>query len=106
VIEPSPLRRVIALLATAQIPHMLTGSFASTFHGPPRSTQDIDIVIAPSPESLERLLELLPADRQLRDAAGVLRSRFTEVDNAYLDRWAERLDVVALLERPRRLAKS
>ena len=45
--------RLIAALDEAQIPYMLTGSFASSFHGTPRATQDIDLVIA---ASLDRLL--------------------------------------------------
>ena len=39
---------------------MLTGSFASAYHGTPRATQDIDLVIAPTPERLRRLVALLP----------------------------------------------
>ncbi len=40
---------------------MLTGSFASSAHGTPRATQDIDLVIAPTRTSLLRLLEQLPS---------------------------------------------
>jgi hypothetical protein len=32
-------------LAAAGIPYMVTGSVASSFHGEPRATRDIDIVI-------------------------------------------------------------
>ncbi len=39
---------------------MLTGSFASSYHGAPRATQDIDIVIAPSPDQLRALVRFLP----------------------------------------------
>jgi len=35
-------RRIAAALAEAGIPYMLTGSFASSYHGIPRATQDID----------------------------------------------------------------
>jgi hypothetical protein len=38
---------------------MLVGSFASTVHGAPRTTQDIDLVIDPTPESLARFVALL-----------------------------------------------
>jgi hypothetical protein len=50
---------------------MLTGSFASSFHGAPRVTHDVDIVIAPVLGSLEALLRQFPADRYYvsRDAA-------------------------------------
>ena len=42
------------------IPYFVTGSFASSAHGVPRSTNDIDIVIAPSREQLERLIQQFP----------------------------------------------
>jgi hypothetical protein len=43
---------VIGALDDAPIPYMLVGSFASTIHGAPRTTHDIDLVIDPTPESL------------------------------------------------------
>ena len=39
------LRQVIGALERAGIEYMLTGSFASSYHGVPRATQDIDLVI-------------------------------------------------------------
>lgn len=39
---------------------MVVGSLASSFHAEPRTTQDIDIVIDPTPESLRRFVEDLP----------------------------------------------
>lgn len=44
---------MVALLEAAGIPHMLAGSFASAYHGIPRATQDVDLVIDPSREALE-----------------------------------------------------
>ena len=41
------LAKVVEALDAAGIKHMVTGSFASTFHGEPRMTQDIDVVIDP-----------------------------------------------------------
>jgi hypothetical protein len=38
------LAHIVAALDAAGIPHMVAGSFASTFHGNPRTTQDIDLV--------------------------------------------------------------
>jgi hypothetical protein len=55
--------RVAALLDAAGVPYMLTGSFASGFHGAPRASQDVDLVIAPNLGSLRRLLDLIPEDR-------------------------------------------
>lgn len=54
------LRRVTEALTQAGIPHMLTGSFAASFHGAPRATQDVDLVIAPTPAQLDALAALLP----------------------------------------------
>lgn len=39
---------------------MLTGSYASSVHGAPRATQDLDIVIAPTRGQLLELLRLFP----------------------------------------------
>lgn len=47
------IRRVLKALESAGVPYMLTGSFASSFHGAPRTTQDVDIVIAPTLGSLQ-----------------------------------------------------
>lgn len=41
------LATVVDALDQAGIPHMLTGSHASTFHGEPRATNDVDLVIDP-----------------------------------------------------------
>jgi hypothetical protein len=48
-----------AALETAGIPYFVTGSFASSAHGIPRSTNDIDIVIAPTRPQWEQLLQQL-----------------------------------------------
>lgn len=54
--------RVVAALEGAGIPYMLTGSFASSAHGVPRATRDIDFVVAPTSDSLHALAGLLPPD--------------------------------------------
>lgn len=54
-------RRIIEALGRSGIPYMLTGSFASSYHGIPRATQDIDLVIAPTASQLRHLVSLLPA---------------------------------------------
>jgi hypothetical protein len=61
------LRRITSALGAAGIPYMLTGSFASAHHGAPRSTQDIDIVIAPTPEQLQVFIKNLPATQYYAD---------------------------------------
>ena len=56
------LSRLVALLDGAEIPYMLTGSFASTYHGTPCATQDLDLVIDSDEASLGRLLGSLATD--------------------------------------------
>jgi hypothetical protein len=56
------LARLVALLEAAGIPHMVAGSFASTFHGVARATQDLDLVVDPSGPSLEAFLASLDPD--------------------------------------------
>jgi len=46
------LAEVVHRLDTAGIAHMVAGSLSSSFHGEPRSTQDIDLVIDPDATSL------------------------------------------------------
>lgn len=46
---------------------MVTGSTASSAQGPPRSTHDIDIVVALPPESIQVLLDAFPPPTYLLD---------------------------------------
>ncbi len=55
------LRKVVGALDQAGIPYMVTGSFAAAAHGVPRATQDIDMVIAPTPDQLQALIRSFPA---------------------------------------------
>lgn len=58
------LGSIVRALDEAGIPHMLAGSVAGAFHGEPRSTQDVDLVIdPPDPATLERFASLLDPDR-------------------------------------------
>jgi hypothetical protein len=54
------LVRIRAALEKAGVPYMLTGSFASSIHGTPRATHDVDLVIAPTHQQLLALLDELP----------------------------------------------
>jgi len=57
--EELALAQVVRLLEDLSIPYMVTGSVASSHHGRPRMTHDIDIVIDPGPQALARLVEKL-----------------------------------------------
>jgi hypothetical protein len=77
------LATIVTQLDAAGIPHMLAGSMASSFHGQPRSTQDIDLVIDPDQQSLGRFVDGLDQARfNVGDAQGALRhrSQFNVID--------------------------
>jgi hypothetical protein len=57
--EQEALLNVARLLESLKIPHMVTGSVASSFHGRPRFTHDADIVVDPSPDQLGALVRAL-----------------------------------------------
>jgi len=58
---PAILQTVGRALDAAGIPLMLTGSFASAYHGAGRATMDVDLVIDPTPAQLRALIKGLPA---------------------------------------------
>jgi hypothetical protein len=66
------LRRTTAALDSAGIAYMLTGSFASAHHGVPRSTLDIDVVIAAKPEQLRAFVDSLPTGEYYADLDAAL----------------------------------
>jgi hypothetical protein len=81
------LSRLAVKLADAGVPYMVVGSFASSFHGVPRSSQDLDLVIDPNPMSLRRFLDSLPPTDYYADvdsAREALRERgqFNVIDMA------------------------
>ena len=70
--------RLSEALAKADIPYMFTGSFASSFHGTPRASNDFDLVMAPTPEQLRVLKTILPESGyyfDLDDALDALKRR-------------------------------
>jgi hypothetical protein len=82
------LERLVRMLEGAGVPFMIAGSFASTAHGLPRTTQDLDIVIDPPDErAIDTLVRSMPADQYYVDAdvardAVRRRSMFNVVDHA------------------------
>jgi hypothetical protein len=81
------LARLSAKLASAGIAHMVVGSFASSFHGVPRSSQDLDLVIDPDERQLRQFLVTLPNEEYYADADAAFdalrrRSQFNVIDMA------------------------
>lgn len=74
-------------MEAAELPYMLTGSYASSLHSIPRATRDIDIIIFPNRAQLTRFIQSLPASSyhsDLDDAIDALRRRgqFNIIDYA------------------------
>jgi hypothetical protein len=75
--QESTLTRLADHLEAAGMPFMVVGSLASSCHGQPRSTQDIDLVIDPTPEQLDAFLARLGTDYYVDPASAreALRKR-------------------------------
>jgi hypothetical protein len=80
-------QRITSPREQAGIPYMLTGSFASAYHGAPRTTQDVDLVIDPTAAQLRTFVNLLPTSEYYVDLDAALEachreSMFNVVDMA------------------------
>jgi predicted nucleotidyltransferase len=79
------LGRIAGRLDAAGIRYMIVGSLASSFHGEPRTTRDIDIVVDPTHEALDRFVESVAADGFYVDRTAAVqalasRSQFNVID--------------------------
>jgi hypothetical protein len=88
-------------LEEANVAYMVTGSFASSVHGVPRATQDIDVIIEPSRGQLVALMAkfgepVYESDQE--DALDALRRRsmFSVIDR----RGVWKIDFIVRKERP------
>jgi hypothetical protein len=71
---PEVLQRITAALNRAEIPYMLSGSFASVHYGAPRSTQDIDLVITASAAELQVFVDGLSSNQYYADLEAALEA--------------------------------
>ena len=71
---PDVLLRITVALDRAGVAYMLTGSFASAYYGSLRSTQDIDLVIAATPQQLQTLIQGLPSGEYYADLDAALEA--------------------------------
>jgi len=78
------LATTIHLLDAARVPFMITGSIASSFHGEPRATRDLDVVIDLTHAELDALIRGLQAggfyvDRDAAEEALRARTQFNAI---------------------------
>lgn len=65
------LKQIVYLLEQASIPYMISGSVGSSFHGQPRATNDVDIVIDPTKEQLIVFVKSLGSDFYVSPSAAL-----------------------------------
>jgi len=99
--DEEALARVVRSLDALGIPYMVTGSVASSHHGRPRMTHDVDVVIDPSAEALARLVDALASSGFYVDAATARdamkrRRQF----NAIHAQSAVKIDLIVRKDRP------
>ena len=68
------LSQIAMALECAHVPYMVRGSVASSVHGTPRSTRDLDVVIAPTNEQLLALIQQFPNPRYYADEQQALEA--------------------------------
>ena len=99
--EEDALSRVVAALEARGIRYMVTGSVASSHHGRPRMTQDVDVVIDPEPAALARLVEELQVggfyvDAGVAEHALRTRRQFNVIEGSS----AAKIDLIICKNRP------
>jgi len=57
-IQPD-FRDLLALLNAHNVEYLVVGGYALAFHGAPRATGDLDILVKPDPENAQRLVDAL-----------------------------------------------
>ena len=99
------LAAVIAQLDRTGIAFMVTGSLASSFHGEPRATRDLDVVIDPTPAALTGLVRGLVeagfyVDESAAHASLADRTQFNAIGPE-----ATKVDFIIRRERPFSIAE-
>jgi len=94
------LADAIDRLDRAGIPYMLTGSLASTFHGEPRATNDLDLVIDPVPDALELLVDGLERDGYYVDREAARTALRDRTQFNAIGEEAAKVDFIVRKDRP------
>jgi hypothetical protein len=99
--EEEALRRLLEILNRNQIPYMLTGSVATSYHGRPRSTHDAEVVIDPELHQIEGLVRELEAAGFYVNTEGAIlavkeRRQFNVIDT----KAACKIDLIVRKDRP------
>lgn len=95
------LKQVVQVLSETGIDYLVTGSIASSLQGEPRSTHDIDLVVALTPEGAKSLVRAFPPpDYYLSEDAIVDAVRTQSMFNLLLLTEGEKVDFWILTKDP------
>jgi len=83
---------VAARLDRASVPYMLTGALAVNYHGVPRSTHDIDIVVIIAPADVGRIKAMLEPDYEVAEESIRAALREDRMFNAIHDETGLKVD--------------
>jgi hypothetical protein len=83
---------VAARLDRAGVPYMLTGALAVNYHGAPRSTHDIDIVVVIAPADVRRIKAMLEPDYEVAEESIRAALREGSMFNAIHDETGFKVD--------------
>ncbi|GAA5480736.1 nucleotidyl transferase AbiEii/AbiGii toxin family protein [Haloferula helveola] len=87
------VREFVALCLSRKVEFLIVGGYALAFHGAPRFTEDIDLMVLVSPENADRLESVLQ-DFGFGDI-GITRSDFLDGDQVIqLGRAPNRIDLL------------
>ncbi len=97
---------IVDALERAGVAYMITGSVASSFHGAPRATRDLDVVIEPGPDGVDRLVDALQqgglsVDLEAARRAVKERRQFNAIDS----RSGWKVDFLVRKDRPFSMAE-
>ena len=87
------IREFIELCLSRKVEFLLVGGYALAFHGAPRFTEDIDLLVLVSPENADKLHSVL-ADFGFGEV-GITRDDFLDADQVIqLGRAPNRIDIL------------
>jgi len=95
------LNRVLDVLEGIRVDYMLTGSWASSMQGQPRSTHDLDLVVNLTPREIPGLVAgFAPAEYYLSEASVAEAVRDRTMFNLLDTRWGDKVDFWMLTGEP------
>lgn len=93
------LKRITEKLSSAGIPFMLVGSLAATYHGHPRATMDVDLVVDADEETLCRFARSLGPGYYVSEEAVRQAVRFRSVFNIIDETSGYKADLIVRKDR-------